>query len=540
MAGVDHDVIIIGAGHNGLVCAAYLARAGLDVAVLEARDEVGGCASTVDAVGARVNICNCDHIAIRSLPLAEELDLASHGLRYLDLDPSSATLAWDDPRPWFSVHDLDRTLDRRARTHPGELEGYRRFVADAAPLGRLALEAASAPPSVGGLLGVGARRGPRTVARLLAWSRRSAAGVLGDYFSPTFLGPMLTAGPVVWGISPLWPGTGLGAVAPVLKHLVPAGRPVGGSGALTDALRAAVEAAGGTVRTGARVERIGCDQRRLRTVRTCSGDELVAAAVVVACDPRRAFVEWLEGAPASAAGFLGRWTASGTEDGYESKIDALVTDLPRYRGLDAAPYDDLDVEVLGPTMTIGPDPVEIDAAYQTSTRGGVGERPVMLANLPTVLDPTMAPDGHHVFSLEVLYTPYAIDGGWGSSPEPERWLEQYATLLEPGFLDGIVDWRVMTPERYETEFHMPRGHATSFAGGPVAALLGRRERERSRYRTPIDGLYLTGAATFPGAGVWGAPGRNAAHVVLGDFDRPQRVRRIRTSAPGTATASARR
>ncbi|MEO1065540.1 MAG: FAD-dependent oxidoreductase [Actinomycetota bacterium] len=129
MADIDHDVIIIGAGHNGLVCAAYLARAGLDVAVLEARDAVGGCASTVDAVGARVNICNCDHIAVRSLPLAEELDLADHGLRYIDLDPSSATLSWDAPRPWFSFHDLDRTVDLLARTHPTEVEGYRHYVA---------------------------------------------------------------------------------------------------------------------------------------------------------------------------------------------------------------------------------------------------------------------------------------------------------------------------------------------------------------------------------------------------------------------------
>ena len=531
MRTTDHDVIIIGAGHNGLVCAAYLARAGLDVVVLEARDAVGGCASTVDAFGARVNICNCDHIAVRSLPLAEELGLADHGLSYIDLDPAGASMSWDDQRPWFSFHDVDRTIDGLGRTHPGEVEGYRRFVADAAPLGRLALEAASAPPSFGGLLGVGARRGPRSVARLLSWSRRRAADVLADYFSPGFLGPMLTAGPVVWGISPLWPGTGLGAVAPVLKHLTPAGRPVGGSGALTAALCASFVAAGGTVRTGALVARIGCEDEQARTVRTRSGEELTAGAGVVACDPRRAVVEWLDGAPASAAGFLGRWTAAHVEDGYESKIDALLTELPRYRSSATSAEDELGVDVLGPTMTIGPDAAEIDGAHTLSTRGQVAERPVMLANLPTVLDPTMAPDGHHVFSLEVLYTPYAVDGGWASSPEPERWLTKYAELVEPGFLDHVVDWRVMTPERYETDFHMPRGHATSFAGGPVAALVGRTDRERSRYRTPVDGRYLTGAATFPGAGVWGAPGRNAAHVLLADLDRPHSSRRIRTASP---------
>src|SRR5688500_5096526 len=94
MTGVDHDAIVVGAGHNGLVCAAYLARAGVRTVLVEARDAVGGCASTVDAVGARVNICNCEHVAVRSVPLIEELDLARHGLRYVDLDLTSVALSW--------------------------------------------------------------------------------------------------------------------------------------------------------------------------------------------------------------------------------------------------------------------------------------------------------------------------------------------------------------------------------------------------------------------------------------------------------------
>jgi phytoene dehydrogenase-like protein len=139
---------------------------------------------------------------------------------------------------------------------------------------------------------------------------------------------------------------------------------------------------------------------------------------------------------------------------------------------------------------------------------------VFLANLPSVADPTMRPPGGgHVFSLEVLFTPYALAGGWAGSAEPGRWLEAYAGLVEHGFAASVQDWRAMTPERYEAEFHLPRGYAQSFAGGPLAALLG-RDPELTRYQTPLGGLYLTGAATFPGAGVWGAPGRNAAQVVL--------------------------
>ena len=155
-------------------------------------------------------------------------------------------------------------------------------------------------------------------------------------------------------------------------------------------------------------------------------------------------------------------------------------------------------------------------AHAVSTRGGVAARPLFLVNLPSVRDPSMAvpgAEGGHVLSLEALYTPYALDGGWPSSREPERWLQQYATLVQPGWLDSVRRFRTMTPDRYESEFQMPRGYATSFAGGPLAALLG-RPRELTRYRTPVDGLYLTGAATFPGAGVWGASGRNCAQVIL--------------------------
>ena len=135
------------------------------------------------------------------------------------------------------------------------------------------------------------------------------------------------------------------------------------------------------------------------------------------------------------------------------------------------------------------------------------------ANSPSVTDPDVAPPDRHVFSLEALFTPFSFVDGWDSRDEPERWLRQFEQLVQPGFVDSIVEWRAMTPAVYESRFHLPKGHATSFAGGPLAAFLG-TEPELTRYHTPIKGLYLTGAATFPGAGVWGASGRNAALTVI--------------------------
>ena len=138
-----------------------------------------------------------------------------------------------------------------------------------------------------------------------------------------------------------------------------------------------------------------------------------------------------------------------------------------------------------------------------------------MVNMPSVLDPSMRPGpDEHVLSIEVLFTPYVVEGGWPDSPEPERWLSVLEQHLAPGSLQ-VDRWRAMTPDRYELEFQMYRGHTPAYAAPPLTALLG-RQREITRYRTPIDGLYLSGAATFPGAGVFGASGRNTADVVVGD------------------------
>jgi phytoene dehydrogenase-like protein len=192
------------------------------------------------------------------------------------------------------------------------------------------------------------------------------------------------------------------------------------------------------------------------------------------------------------------------DDGYESKIDAVLTAVPRLRGTDAA---------LGTTTIVAPGLADIDRGYRLMGTGAMLERPAFLVNVPTLLDPTLVAPGRHVLSLETLFTPYGFERGWDGRAEPQRWLELFADLCEPGFLDSIVEWRAMTPDIYERDFHLPAGHATSFAGGPLAAFRNPNP-ELTGYETDVNGLYLTGAATFPGAGIWGASGRNCAAVVL--------------------------
>jgi phytoene dehydrogenase-like protein len=515
----DYDAIVVGAGHNGLVCAAYLARGGLRTLLLEARDSVGGTAASESFAGATVNICNCDHITFRTTPIADELRLADHGLRYVDVEPAQINMAWSGGPAWAQFHDVEQTLDALAQSHPGEVDGYRRYLRAAVPAVKLVFEAANERPSVGGLARKVARARGRGAATLLRWSRRTASDVMREFFTSDALqGPAIVTGPMVWGISPETPGSGLGALTYAVRHVGSVGRPIGGSGQVPESLLAAFASHGGELRTSAAVARITCEGGRVRGV-VLQGDdstEITAPRVVSACNPHDTFLRWLSDPPPQARALVERWRRIPHDEGYESKIDGVISALPVLRALPETMRSQLGDRAMHPTIVVAPSLADIHRGAQLMQHGAVLERPAFLANFPSALDPTMAPGGsnRHVFSLEALFTPYSLPGGWPGSGEPARWITQFAALVEGDFAATLGEWRAMTPDRYESEFHLPAGHATSFAGGPLAALRNKNP-ELTRYETPVAGLYLTGAATFPGAGVWGASGRNAALVVLG-------------------------
>lgn len=504
----DYDAIVIGAGHNGLVTAAYLARAGMSTLLVEARSTVGGTAASEPFAGATVNICNCDHLTFRTTPVMSELDLAAHGLEYQDVDPAQHNMSWNgaaNGEGWTSHHDLDATLHDISTTFPSEVDNYRRYANAAMPAVRMIFEAAAEPPTIRGLTRLALRRRLSGVQTLLKWSRRSTADVLRSYFdTDAITGPSAATGPMVWGISPEFAGTGLGAITAAMRHVAKVGRPIGGSGAVPNALLAAYRAAGGTLITGVRVQEICCTGNRVSGVVLDSGDIVSAPTVVSACNPHDTFLRWLKNPPASAARLIERWRGIEHSDGYESKLDVVLSAPPQLKHSD---------RTLGPTTIIAPDLATIHRGYELMGQGQILDTPALMVNVPTLLDSTMSPAETHVLSIEALYTPYALDGGWKDSGEPRRWLEKFAELCEPGLLESIIDWRAMTPDRYEREFHLPAGHATSFAGGPMAAFRNPNP-ELTQYETAVAGLYLTGAATFPGAGVWGASGRNCAAVVL--------------------------
>ncbi|MET0325880.1 MAG: FAD-dependent oxidoreductase, partial [Ilumatobacteraceae bacterium] len=224
--------------------ASYLARAGLRTLLLEARPTVGGVAASESFGGGTVNVCNCDHLTFRTTPVIEELGLAERGLRYIDMEPASTGVAWSGGSAWRQWHDVGRTVDELATTHPGEVDGYRRYLRAARPVVELILAAATEPPTATGLTRLAVRRRFAGVPTVMRWSRRSAADVMREFFTTDALqAPGLLVGPMVWGISPETPGTGLGALSYALRHVGNVGRPKGGSGELPRTLRAAFESA---------------------------------------------------------------------------------------------------------------------------------------------------------------------------------------------------------------------------------------------------------------------------------------------------------
>ena len=511
----DADVIIVGGGHNGLICGTYLAQSGMKAILLEARETVGGCASTVSDLGAKFNICSCDHSLIRAMPLLDELNLFNNGLEYLEPEATYVNAFHDCKDSWVSFYDPERTLEGLSKTHPKEVSNYKNYLDDAIPLAQLAIEIAKSGVSTREFMSKALLSNMSTARRLLRWSRASALDILKSYFTDwRLMMPAISTGPTVWGAPPEAPGTGMGAIVYATRHLIQSGRPRGGSGSLPDSLSRSFESSDGSVLTSSTVSGLLVDKKKIVGVRLENGGILTAPVVVAACDPHRVFIDWLDEIPKTAKKLVDNWKNIPVPEGYESKLDGILNKKPTYRFMpklqELFPEVDLDQS----TVIISPTIEKLNEAHVLKARGEVSATPTMLASFPSILDPSMKADnGLHTFSLEVLFTPYSLKGGWSHSGEPEKWLNTWGELMSGDFLETITEWRAMTPDIYEKDFYMLKGHSPAYNNSPLATLFG-KQRELSRYTTPIDGLFLTGAGTFPGAGIFGAPGRNAAMKVL--------------------------
>jgi phytoene dehydrogenase-like protein len=510
-------IVVIGAGHNGLVAAATLARAGREVLVLEAAAEVGGAAITREfAPGFRVSaVAHLLHLL--DPVVAGELKLAHHGLKLARGALATVALASDAEALVLDGNRLAAgpasAADRAAYT--GFIDRMRRFAAviarqhgrvpprlawdswrDALPAAALAfdvrrlrqedlreflrvvtmpvydvLEESFASPLLKGALALdavlGTRLGPRSGNSLFTYLYRLGGSVDGRP----------------------------GALA----------LPRGGMGAVTGALAAAARAAGATIRLSSPVEAITLAGERVSGVRLASGEHLAATTVASSADPKTTLLKLLGARHLEAE--LARRVLHLRSTGTAAKLHLALGGVPAFRGVSAA--------LLGERLVIAPDAGYVDRAFNPAKYREYSEQPVLEITIPSLHDASLAPPGQHVLSAIVQYAPADLAAGWSSRRDAFRELvldvlERYA----PGIRRQLLAVELLTPADIEREFRISGGHWHHAELALDQFLMTRPVPGIARYALPVGGLYLCGAGCHPGGGVMGTAGRNAARTIL--------------------------
>ena len=512
-----HDAIVVGSGHNALVSACYLARSGWDVTVLEGDTVLGGAVSTVERFpGHLVDRGSSAHLMIRHLGIVEELDLAAHGLRYLDCDPwAFAPAPTDSDRPGIVFHrELDATCTSiESACGPADADAYRRFVELWGPRSRRVLDAFAAPPTPRHLLrafwGMDTHGSPARLSREFLTS--------GDALLDERFGDERLRAALAWFGAQSGPSTAEVGTAPMVGfaaalHSVPPGRPVGGSGALTSALNARLRSDGGSVQLGDAVTSLHRTAGAWR-VRTAGGRELWARTMIAGCHVLTALDLLAAGGNDTAQ--LQRWRRGvRVGPGIGMVLRLATSALPSY------PNAPPDTPVHNGLQLLVADRRQLHAAHGAALAGELPPRPAVLAMSFSGLDPTIAPAGEHQVSLWAQWHPYTLSGGRSWDEVGEREADRIVAELEalaPGFADTVLHRYVQTPLELERELGLRGGNIMHVDMALDQMMMWRPVPELAGYRVPgLPGMYLTGASTHPGGGVSGASGRNTAALVLRD------------------------
>jgi len=509
-----YDSIVIGAGHNGLVCAAYLARAGQKVLVLEAADRLGGLASTREFhPGFHVSVAHS--LSHFSQKVAGDLDLAAHGCVFTD---PLKTIGLSDTGDHVTLQgaSVSGVSDQDQKSYSDYREVMKRFA------GVLNEAWLKTMPPIGnnsfseiltfGQIGLKLRRlGKEGMGEFLRVASLPARDLMDENFDNDILKAILSwEGLIGSKMAPRSPNSTVLAMLLRMSgphdgdHVVPNG----GMERLIQALAASITKAGGEIRTGVPVERIivAADENGLAAtgVQLPTGEALNAKHVVSGADPKRTFLD-LVGARNLEIEFTNR-IARLRSNGYVAKLHLALNGLPSFTGVDSPDG----------RLIIAPELDALEFAYDDAKYGKSSENPVLEVFVPSLHEASLAPTGSHVLSAHIMYVPYDRKDGWTDEARQDltdrvlETLERYA----PGIRQQSLHTELLTPLDLEQTHHVTGGHwhHTEFALDQL--LMMRPTYEAAQYSTPIAGLYLCGAGSHPGGGVMGAAGHNAANEIL--------------------------
>ncbi|HLW55358.1 MAG TPA: NAD(P)/FAD-dependent oxidoreductase [Candidatus Angelobacter sp.] len=521
-----YDVIVIGGGHNGLTNAAYLARAGKKVLVLERRHVLGGAAVTEEVFpGFKFSVCSYVVSLLRP-EIIRDLDLPRHGLEILPLDGTFTPMPNGDYL--WRGNDHGRTRREIARHSRLDAEAYEEFGKAMQAMCRFVKPILSMVPPDPATLN------PRELMKLLFIGRRfqglsdedkynqvqlmtmSAVDFLDQWFETDVLKATMSASGII--------GTFLGVRSPgtayvLLHHYMGEidgafrswGFSRGGTGAISNAIAAAAREAGAEIRTEAPIARIIVNGGRAQGVALESGEEIYAESVSSSVDPRLTFVKFIDSKhlPAEFLDDVRRYKFRGSS----GKVNLALDALPDFKCLPGPGAH------LRGAISISPSVEYMERAYDDAKYGNYSRRPYIDMVIPSLTDPSVAPPGKHVMSCFVQYAPYKLKPGLNWDEQRESFGNNVIdTIAEyaPNIKNIILDKQVLTPLDLEREFGLSEGNIFQGELSLEQLFFLRPVPGYARFRTPIKNLYLCGSATHPGGGIMGAPGRLAALEILKD------------------------
>ncbi len=504
-----YDAIVVGAGHNGLVCAALLGKAGQRVLVVEANDQVGGAAATREFADG-YSVSACAHLLYQLQPVVQkELGLKPRLVRD---DLATIALGEDGQHLKLTRKDVTGVSDADAR----EYRAFRKRMERFADL--LATYLNKPPPR----LGTKSRRDLMTLAQLGFDIRRLGKTEMREFlrligmnihdevverFENGLLKGAISLDAVL--------GTHLGPRSPntILTYLYrlagshgQSALPAGGMGAVSEEIAHVARSNGVTIRTGLPVRRIVVENGRVTGVETDSGERFDSYTVISNVDPKQT-INGLVGARHFETGFARR-TSRLRARGNAAKLHLALDALPEFTGL--------STKDLAERLVIAPDEHYVERAFNPAKYGEASPAPVVEITFPSIGDETLAPAGKHVLSAVVQYAPYELRDGWDDASKAgflETVIGRIARYA-PGIESLVSASELLTPADIEREFHITGGHWHHAELTLDQFLFVRPINGAAQYALPLDGLYLCGAGTHPGGGVSGAAGRNAARTIL--------------------------